>query len=451
MSYDDGGPDPYQGISFLILAASLACYFVFSLFRRSLEEFFPHKIFRILGKDEESEESPLPPWLRDSYRLRFGFRWLSYLSSTVFLVALPVVFRLRSSSEEARFAVLVGIGFALLFLTGHLIPKFIMASLSDQSCLVLLRMMAVVHWVSTPVSGLLYRLGTIGERNINQLRDDEVPEPEDEVRAYIQASAEAGVIEVEENRIIQRVMDLGDTVVREVMTPRTDIIGVDEDATAAEIRELLSQNRKSRIPVFRESVDTIVGVLYLKDLIRVWAEGRTDIDLKALYRTPYFIPETKKISELLQEFQVRKLHIAIVVDEYGGTSGLVTIEDLLEEIVGEIDDEYDLAPEVLINRLEQNRGFLVNAKTLVDDLAHELDIDIPHEDFDSVGGFVLHRFERMPREGDSFTYRGYTFTVERADARRVIQVLVQPEGLDQQQGALSDSTSPTEAELPQEA
>lgn len=243
---------------------------------------------------------------------------------------------------------------------------------------------------------------------------------ENDLNRLIDEGEEEGIIEEEEHELIHNVFDFGETIVREVMVPRVDITAAPLRADLNSVLDLIIQKGHSRIPIYDQKMDNIVGIIYAKDLLKILRHGEKDIDFARIMRPPYFVPETKKIMDLLKEFQLKKIHMAIVVDEYGGTAGLVTIEDLLEELVGEIQDEYDNEEEML-KRLDEN-SISVDAQIPIEDIEEFFDCEIPKEDFETVGGLLFHIFERIPKEGEETVFRGLRFTVKKADARRLWRV-----------------------------
>ena len=226
--------------------------------------------------------------------------------------------------------------------------------------------------------------------------------------------------------MINAVIELGDRRLHEVMVPRIAIVSMAGSSTFDEAIDLFVTEGHSRVPVYETSNDEIVGILYAKDLLPFLKTDSVDRPaLRSLLRTPVFVPESMSIDDLLHEFQRRKVHIAIVLDEYGGTAGLVTIEDLLEEIVGEIQDEYD-AEEPMIERLSEDE-VRVDGRAAVDDLGELFGTEVPLEDedeYDTVGGLIYHRIGGVPKPGDQVSLDGLTLTVEKTDGRRVSKVLV---------------------------
>jgi magnesium and cobalt exporter, CNNM family len=254
--------------------------------------------------------------------------------------------------------------------------------------------------------------------------DEAAEEASDAAKAFIDTAEHEGIIEGEERRLLQSIVDFGDTLVREVMTPRPDIVAIQVNATVGDLRALFREQEYSRFPVYRESLDNIAGFVFVKDLIRLsGAEpdtARLQPDLARLIRPATFVPETKRVSEMLKEFQRKQVQIAIVVDEYGGTAGLVTIEDLLEEIVGEIRDEYDVESETVVE--ETNGTFVFSGKVSVDEVMDRLGVEIEREGFETVGGYLLSHLGRMPYVGERFEVDGLDVEVLEVERRRITKV-----------------------------
>jgi CBS domain containing-hemolysin-like protein len=245
---------------------------------------------------------------------------------------------------------------------------------------------------------------------------------EEEIHELMNAGEEEGLINEEENEMIRSIFALRDTVVREIMVPRTDMASVTLDATFRDVLSSIIDCGHSRIPVFDGTIDNIVGLVYAKDLLKYWGMDESAVVLRKILRTPYFIPETKNLEELLHEFKKKRIHIAIVIDEYGGTSGLVTIEDLLEQIVGDIQDEYDLEEEWLV---EDDDGVaVVDARLPIEDLEEHFGIEIERDKFDTVGGLIVHLTGRIPAAGEEVEIGAIRLTVLDADARKIKKVSI---------------------------
>ncbi|MDP8986996.1 MAG: hemolysin family protein, partial [Actinomycetota bacterium] len=245
---------------------------------------------------------------------------------------------------------------------------------------------------------------------------------EEELLALADVAVEADVIEVEERALIRSIIDFGDTVVREVMVPRPDMVTMPADALVAEAMEVAIANGYSRIPLQDDGIDDIVGLVYAKDLMRASREGRTSATARTLARPAPFVPETKRVAELMREMQAEKFHMAVVIDEYGGTAGLVTLEDLIEELVGEIVDEFDVEDPLL----EPLPGgdVRVAARMPLDELNELLHVSLPEGDWDTVGGLVFNLLGHVPSEGEAVRVDAHVLRAERVQGRRIGRVRV---------------------------
>jgi CBS domain containing-hemolysin-like protein len=246
---------------------------------------------------------------------------------------------------------------------------------------------------------------------------------EEEIRAMAEAGSEEGAIEEGEKEMIHSIFEFGDTVVREVMTPQPDIVAVNASSSLDEVLDLVIRHGYSRIPVYAEDRDEIIGIVYAKDVLRELHSGQDGRSLQELARRAYFVPESKKVADLLREMQQEKVHVAIVVDEYGSIAGLVTLEDLLEEIVGEIADEYD-REEPQVEPAGDGR-YRVNARLPVDELNELLEAELPDDEWDTVGGLMMGILGRLPTQGEKVEFEGLRFTAERVQGRRISKVLIE--------------------------
>ena len=247
-------------------------------------------------------------------------------------------------------------------------------------------------------------------------------EEEEEMLRLMEIEDDEGEIEDEERKMIRGVFGLEDTAVREIMTPRTDFAAVDTDATADDVVQLIIDRGFSRIPLYEKNADSIVGIVYAKDLFRDLAQGRKPVQLRDIARTAFFVPESKRLDDLLTDMRKQRVHMAIVVDEYGGTAGLVTIEDLLEEIVGEIEDEYDRVEQNIVHI--SNDEALLDGRVSIDDLNELFETQVKNEDYDTVGGCVFHHLGRVPTVGDTVEIGGVKMTVLSVDGHRVKRLRV---------------------------
>ena len=250
---------------------------------------------------------------------------------------------------------------------------------------------------------------------------------EEEIRSVVGEGEREGILQQDQKDMIESVIKFRKADASQIMTPRTDIVSIDVGATTQEARALVARTYHSRIPVTRGNIDTVVGILYAKDLLDLESgEGAArQLLVKDVMRPPQFVPETKKLHELLREFQSDKVHMAIVLDEYGGTAGLVTIEDVVEEIVGEIVDEYEQEPPKPIRGLGEH-AYEVEARVRIGDLNGELSLRLPEgEDYETIGGFVLSRLGYIPKTGEALQYDNLRITVLEADERRIIRLRIE--------------------------
>jgi CBS domain containing-hemolysin-like protein len=325
------------------------------------------------------------------------------------------------------------IGMLLLFVAvfiltcEHLLPMLIARKDPERVLAVLLPPFDVAARFVQPLTNALVRLIVDGRRDrgpagvgVNGVPD----EPREATDLRAEGAEQPGMTERDERKLLQSIVEFGDTLVREVMTPRPDIVAISENATLDELRALFREQEYSRIPIYKENLDNILGVVFVKDLI-LMTGGADKPGLHSLLRPATFVPETKRVSELLREFQKKQAQLSIVVDEYGGTAGLVTLEDLLEEIVGEIRDEYDVETEPVVD--EGNGSFVFSAKVSFDEVRDRLHVGIEPEGFETVGGYVLTRVGRVPAAGESFEIDGLIAEVLEAERRRIHRVRLRRE------------------------
>jgi CBS domain containing-hemolysin-like protein len=245
---------------------------------------------------------------------------------------------------------------------------------------------------------------------------------EGDIRSMAEVGHEEGSIEEDEKELIHSIFEFGDTIVREVMVPRPDIVSIEDDRTLRDVQALVLEHGYSRIPVFHEDLDDVVGIVFAKDVLKALHQGKIDMPLRDIVRVARYVPESKKAADLLREMQREKFHVALVTDEYGSVTGIVSLEDLLEELVGEITDEYDVEePEIV----EIDEGaYRVSGKTSIDDLNDVLGLELPDEEWDTVAGLVLDIFGKIPLEGEECAFQGLRFRAEAVVGRRVNTVVI---------------------------
>ena len=257
--------------------------------------------------------------------------------------------------------------------------------------------------------------------------DQEQEERQEEFLEDLQQHRMEGAMDEEEQEMIENVLELRESTAGEIMTPRTDLVAVEVEADLPTVLETIRKAGHSRIPVYEENIDNIVGLIYAKDLLAEIGRNSQEFHVRDRMREVYFVPETKPLRALLHEFQNQKLHLAVVLDEYGGTAGIVTLEDILEELVGPIADEYEKTPQESSRKIDETT-IEVDARMYVDDLNHEYSLDLPEdEDYDTVGGFVFSRLGYIPKTGEGFDYDNLKFTISSAEPRRVKRIRIQKE------------------------
>jgi putative hemolysin len=326
--------------------------------------------------------------------------------------------------------VLLGIVFevVVIFVFFEAVPKNWAVQNADRAALLSAPIVAAlvrfppIRWLSSLLIGLANRIIGVADDDGEEMHRSYITDAE--LKAMADVAHEEQVIEKDERTFIHSIIDFGDTVAREVMTPRPDMVTVEADATVRDAFETALSAGYSRIPVEEEGIDDIIGIAYAKDLARDERAGKSGQAVRDSMRPPKFVPESKEVSDLLREMREEKFHMAIVVDEYGGTAGLITLEDLLEELVGEIVDEFDVE-EPTVKRLEDG-SVLVSALMSVDDADELLDAELPQGPWDTVGGLMLDLAGRVPSNGDSVEVDGFRFTAVDVHGRRIGRVRIEP-------------------------
>lgn len=312
----------------------------------------------------------------------------------------------------------------VMFVLADAAPRMWVLRHPDRAALIAVRPVAVLvgFWPLRTLSRMLIWLTSVIVSGPGSRQGPFVSEGE--LLALAEVAEAEDVIEAEERELIEQVIDFGDTIVREVMVPRPDMVAVSADFRVADAMEVVLLNGFSRIPVVGEGIDDIVGIIYAKDLMRAERDDQGETPISSLLREARFVPETKRVATLLPEMQAEQYHMAIVVDEYGGTAGVVTLEDLIEEIVGEIFDEYD-REEPMIEPMADG-SVRVNARMPVDEVNELLDAELLEGDWDSIGGLMFHLLGHVPAEGESVECDGWTLRADRVQGRRIGRITVLP-------------------------
>jgi len=361
-------------------------------------------------------------------RPRFSFAISATIQILLVVLAVLVTSISLTLFQDRRY-VLVGLltGLILAGIFRQLVPLFISTRDPEGTLLFLLPvirpLLPLMAFAADPFHKLFDRSRN-KEQETENGEDDEDQDSVDDIQALIDVGEAEGILEEEEGELIHSILEFGDTRVSEVMTPRPDIVAVPADTSVREARDVMIESKYSRLPVYREQIDNVEGLIYVRDLLERWAEGDVDGPVAPLVRTVYFVPETKPVAELLEEMQKAHVQLSMVIDEYGGVSGLVTVEDILEEIVGEIEDE-DIGGEELNDIVGRDDGWYeVQGSTEIGKIEHLFDMEIEADDFTTIAGLVINASGKVPQKGEQLTFRGLDVEVVEADDRRIGRLLV---------------------------
>jgi len=368
---------------------------------------------RLMAERDEGNDR-LTGYLADPLSLFVPVRLLS--AGCLVLAALIIQLATGAAGWKAALIIFLAMGTWTLGLQ-YVLPVLIVRRDPEQALTLLLPLFDAVARplgaVTRPLVGLVAEMRAPEHGN-----DTAEGDTESGANGNGEGADEDAISDAEGRELLKSVVDFTDALVKEVMTPRPDIVAIPVTATLADLRNLFREEQYSRVPVYRDSLDNVVGVVFVKDLVAL--PPGAEPPLTTLMRTPQFVPESKRATDLLKELQRRQTHMAIVVDEYGGTAGLVTVEDLIEEIVGEIRDEYDTESDAVVE--EEDGALLVQGKAGVDDVADRLSVSIIRDGFDTVGGFLLARLGRMPYVGETFETDGLEVEVVEVERRRITRV-----------------------------
>ena len=327
------------------------------------------------------------------------------------------------------------IGFFVLvsLLVGNLVPSYRREENSDRPLPLLPIILYPIHLMLLVPTLILQKA-----QNPFASEDDSKALKEEELRMIVESQTEEGTLEAEEREMIEGIFDLDETLVKEIMVPRIDMVCVEISSPPEDLLKLIHDSRHSRIPIYEERIDHVKGVVYAKDLLHVMSSGQ-EWTIGEIMRPPLFVPETKNIGELMAELKNEKVHIAIVVGEYGGTSGLVSMEDILEEIVGEIQDEYDEELPLYHWRVE-GQILMVDARIPIEDLNPILNTELPQDGFETLGGFIYNHLGHVPDPEEAFEYENLIMTIQEIEGQRIANVLIEKQ-------ESSESAAPQNAEI----
>src|SRR6476619_3316210 len=343
-------------------------------------------------------------------RPRFSFAISATIQILLVIIAVLVTSISLSEFQQDRF-VLLGLvgGLMLAGIFRQIIPLFISTRDPEGTLLFLLPVnrpsLPLMAFAADPFHKLFDRSRT-KEEELAIDDQDEDEDATDDIQALIDVGEAEGILEEEEGELIHSIIEFSDTRVSEVMTPRPDIVAVPAEATVREARDVMLESKYSRLPIYRDQIDNVEGIIYVRDLLQRWADGDEDGSIASLKRDVYFVPETKPVAELLEEMQKAHVQLSMVIDEYGGVCGLVTVEDILEEIVGEIEDE-DIGRDELEDIVEQQAGcYEVLGSTQIGKIERLFDMEIEADDFTTIAGLVINHSGKVPQPGERLTFRG---------------------------------------------
>lgn len=416
-----------------LASASLFALLFLSLIETAFSELSDVGLRRMVADAEEERPGSLSEFLREILDNRPRFRFTLTVTLLILVVAISVLVTsitnqlLYSPSETlsyTRFLLIAfAVGLASNALARQIIPRLAAAHRPEATLYKLLPALRFVYRPLTIIAFTWHRSFDRARRaEREQAEGNSNAEEEtdgDDLQALIDVGEEEGILEEEEGELIQSIIEFGDTRVSEVMTPRTDVVALQVTSTVREARDLVINSKYSRLPVYREQIDNVEGLIYVRDLMTCWAERREDEPIEPLVRPVFFVPETKAVDELLKEMQKTHVQLAMVIDEYGGVAGLVTVEDILEEIVGEIEDE-DTAEDEVIEIVEAGEGYYeVLGSTEVGKIERLFDFEIEDDDFTTIAGLVIGESGRVPPAGTHVSLRGLDVEVLESDERRI--------------------------------
>lgn len=316
-----------------------------------------------------------------------------------------------------------GVMTLLVLIFGEITPKSLAAQNSEKLSLRLSGFVEFVTFLFTPVIFLLSKITNFLVKILGGEVDPDQPYmTQEELKTIVSVSHKEGVLEGEEKDMIYNVFDFSDSQVNDIMIARTEMVAIDVDMSYEEIIELINKEQYSRIPVYEDTIDNVIGILYVKDLLFLQFNNELDYDLKKIIRPPYFTYEFKSIKELFNEMRLGKIHMVVVLDEYGGTEGIVTIEDMIEEIVGDIEDEYDKDIEDI--KVIEEDEYLVNGNVRLESLNELIGTHIESDDFDTIAGYVIGIIDRIPEEGEVVEFENIQFVIEKLDRNRIDKIRI---------------------------
>ncbi|MGD9563801.1 MAG: hemolysin family protein [Pyrinomonadaceae bacterium] len=418
--------------------AIAACILIALLFLATVDMAFSYLsdigLRRLAAESEENRKPQTTQFLREilDHRPRFRFALSSAIQILLIAVTVLLTWIVFSFGPDRLTLILVALvtAAASTVIFRQILPRAFVRNNPEQKLLFLLPIVRPLYWaaaaITSPFAGFFY------PKEIAKLDATATPDPfddkddDDDFQALMEVGEAEGIIEENERELIESVVEFNETRVGEIMTPRTEICALPVESTIIAARELMVEEKYSRIPVYRDNVDNIEGVIYVRDLLQAWAENKEHLKIDEILRDPYFVPETKTAAQLLKDMQVNHMQLAIVVDEYGGVAGIVTVEDIVEEIVGEIEDE-DSEDEEIIEIVEGADGYWdVLGSTEIDKIERLFDLEIEDDDFTTIAGMVTSEAGYVPKVGEKLSFYGLDVEVLRADEKKLGLLRLRP-------------------------
>ena len=390
---------------------------------------------RRLASDVEENDNRTSEMLREMLENRPRYRFALSATIQILLIVYSVILTLlllRFVDDRTRLllaALVIGLGSTVVF--RQIVPRIVVASNPDKRLLFFLPIVGPLFSLVSKLAAPFDARMTAKERLKMELTaapdssDDRTEDSADDFQALMEVGEAEGIIEEKEREMIETLVEFSDTRVGEIMTPRTEICALPVKSTVKDARDLIVEEKYSRLPVYRDSIDNIEGMIYVRDLMQAWAEGKEDKPVSTILRDAFFIPETKTASELLKDMQLNHVQVAIVIDEYGGVAGLITVEDILEEIVGDIKDEHDIAVQGV--RQQPDGSVNVDGGVPIRDLNRAMNWDLPDEEAVTIAGLVIHEAQAIPEPGQRFAFHGYRFQVLRRQRNQLTALRVERE------------------------
>ena len=415
--------DTYQNVVLLVFLILLSGFF--SASETALTAFRSIHLEKLEDGKHNKQVNLLKKWLKNPNEmltgLLLGNNIVNILASSI---ATIVTIQFMGTSSKSVAVATIGMTVVILVF-GEITPKIIAKNHSLKIAGVVI---VIVYWFSfftKPLIKILIWISKFIGRLLGiELEDETLMITEEDIISFVNVGEAEGVIEEDEKEMIHSIVGFGETSAKEVMTPRTAMLAFEGNKTIDDIWYEMVDNGFSRIPVYEDTIDNILGVLYIKDIMNCIKDGNTNVPIKNFIRPGYFVPETKSIIEILKEFKALKVHIALVLDEYGGIVGLLTIEDLIEEIVGEIRDEFDTEEEEFITQIDEN-SYEVDAMIDIETLDKELCLNLPEsDDYESLGGLIVTELGRLATIGDELKFNGVKLKVLEINKMRVSKVLI---------------------------